>query len=144
VPLPGAEIQRSSAPTPARSRPARPLIPDDDTIPQNTEGDQYHVAGDHADLGRQPDRHVESRLNLDPQRANDMLASALFQDSTRTRWPARGRISGSAGKNIEPAVRHRLLAGANDVDHLQDRAGGGVAEPRRSTAAPARASGAAS
>lgn len=99
-------------------------IPDDDTIPQNTEGDQY------------------MSLSITPKNANNILEikvtgfwhnssgnafyliAALFQDTTVNALAAAGYILNSPNANNQVTFTHTMTAGTTSATTFKLRAGG--------------------
>jgi hypothetical protein len=121
VPLPGHVVQVQRTQTGAVAT-GTTTIPFDDTIPQNTEGDQYMS---------QPitPRSAANVLRTDvngfwSSSAAVRLSAALFQDSTANALAA-GSNSINATTDDRPiAFRHDMLAATTSATTLKVRAGG--------------------
>ena len=101
------------------------VIPFDDTIPQNTEGDEYMT------LAITP-KSASNILYIDVtvQIAYSVaawLAVALFQDSTANALAAIVGYQTTAGGALTQTFRHKMTAGTTSATTLKVRAGGQVA-----------------
>lgn len=100
------------------------LVPIDDTIPQNTEGDQYlslSITPKNADN----DLYVEVVLNLFST-VSIIMVSALFKDADANAIAACINQSNSA-ENLQIIFRHKIIAGSTSAQTFKVRAGGHVA-----------------
>lgn len=98
------------------------VMPQDDTIPQNTEGDQYMTV-------TYPRRSAVNLLDIEhvgyySQSAGTYLVNALFQDATASALAAGMRYNPS-NANVHPPtpLRHRKLCGASGNTTFNVRAG---------------------
>ena len=101
------------------------VIPFDDTIPQNTEGDEYMT------LAITP-KSASNILYIDVtvQIAYSVaawLAVALFQDSTANALAAIVGYQTTAGGALTQTFRHKMTAGTTSATTFKVRAGGQVA-----------------
>lgn len=103
------------------------VIPQDDTIPQNTEGDEYMTQA----------ITPKSATNILVIRATIFLASsvsaqniaaAIFQDTTASAIAVNGQTySATANKVCSIVVEHRMVAGTTSATTFKVRAGGSAA-----------------
>jgi hypothetical protein len=99
-------------------------IPIDDSIPQNTEGDQY------MSLAITPLRST-SRLVIEAvgffafSVADKMIAAALFQDSTAAALKSGANMASTADGPVPVLVRHIMTAGTTSSTTFKVRAGVG-------------------
>lgn len=96
-------------------------IPHDDTIPQNTEGDEYMT------LAITP-KSASNKLIIDvifqgTMTANGPVTVALFQDSTANALAAVAQHPGSASIVQSIALRHNMTAGTTSATTFKVRAG---------------------
>ncbi len=102
-------------------------IPLDDTIPQNTEGDQYFS------LAITPKNSsnilvIESIWNGTTTAASAILISALFQDSTANALAAWWFASATAGQSpTQLTMRHIMVAGTTSSTTFKIRVGANAA-----------------
>lgn len=99
-------------------------IPNDDTIPQNTEGDQY-LSQAITPKSSTNVLVIEGLLNLSASIAGQNMAVALFQDTTANALAVgftRGNAAGSLLDNV--VVRHIMVAGTTSATTFKIRAGG--------------------
>lgn len=97
------------------------VIPDDDTIPQNTEGDQYFA-------GTITPSSAVNLLDHDwglqlANNAADRFVTALFQDSTANALAATGFYIATGNVSIRLTGAHRMLAGTSAATTFKIRAG---------------------
>jgi hypothetical protein len=120
VPLPGQTVQMQRTQTGAVAT-GTTVLPNDDTIPQNTEGNEYMTRAitptSAANL-----LSVESIVNL-TNNATGQVAAALFQDSTANALAAVGdeNQNSSAEKNLR--LHHNLRASTTSSTEFKVRAG---------------------
>lgn len=100
-------------------------IPQDDTIPQNTEGDQYLT------LAITP-TDTTSRLIIEANifvasSATNNMTVALFQDSTANALAAAAATIDNANGTIMIPLRHEMAAGTTSATTFKIRAGAGGA-----------------
>jgi len=102
------------------------ILPLDDTIPQNTEGDQYMT------LAITP-KSATNTLIIDVQAtaANSAaaynLCCALFQDSTAGALAAQAIYSPTAGGSVSFKITHTMTAGTTSATTFKVRIGANVA-----------------
>lgn len=102
------------------------FIPGDDTIPQQTEGDQYLSA-------TITPRYSTSILEIDAlvhiahTAGSGYLAAALFQDATAGALATGYQTFINAGYTYQVRVRHRMVAGTTSATTFKVRAGGSAA-----------------
>jgi len=114
-------IQRVSTQTGAVAT-GTTAIPKDDTIPQNTEGDQY------MSLAITPKNSanilkIEIVANVSASGAGEVITGALFQDSTANALAAQG-IQAATATGIYPIVfTHTMTAGTTSSTTFNFRAG---------------------
>ncbi len=122
VPLPGRMIQVRRNFTGAVATGAT-VIPYDDTIPQNTEGDQFLTQAitptSAANL-----LEIEAQLELTIATASDRLAMALFQDSTANALAAVQGMNPGNGLQVNEILNWAMLAGTSSSTTFNVRAGG--------------------
>lgn len=94
----------------------------DDTIPQNTEGDQYYSVAI-TPLSATSTLEIEALLNVSSSIATQFIA-ALFVDTTADALAA-GRGSGAAGPTqpVQIAIKHSLTSGSTSARTYKLRAG---------------------
>lgn len=122
IPLPGQVVQEVGNGTGAVAT-GTTTLPYDDTIPQNTEGDQYMTqavtpssAANVLDIA-----HVGHYAHSSTTNA---MAAALFQDSTAGALAAVAVAKDdNADSRVQVALRHRLLAGTASSTTFKIRAG---------------------
>lgn len=103
-------------------------IPNDDTIPQNTEGDQY------MSLAITP-KNAGSTLIIDVVwtgsnggvGTGNLIAAALFQDSTANALAAMQNGADASGSPCLIFFRHKMTAGGTSATTFKVRAGANVA-----------------
>lgn len=101
------------------------VIPNDDTIPQNTEGDQY------MSLAITP-TSATNKLKIDvvvnlASSATGALIAALFQDSTAGALAAVSEYTATANGNMRLTFTHYMTAGTTSSTTFKVRAGNGNA-----------------
>lgn len=124
VPLPGVEIQRRRSSTAAVAT-GMTVVPYDDTIPQNTEGDQYMTIGITA----------TSACNLISVKAQGVFANtavceiigAIFRDSGTDAIAAAMFYQGVVSTPLTVLVDHLVLAATTASSTFNLRAGGHLA-----------------
>jgi hypothetical protein len=97
-------------------------IPLDDTIPQNTEGDQY------MSLAVTPTNSSSTLLidivvNMATSAAGGLMCAALFQDITANALAANATYTGAAGAQVTLSFRHTMTAGTILATTFKVRAG---------------------
>lgn len=97
-------------------------IPFDDTIPQNTEGDQYFSLA----ITPTNSSHilVIEFTGWGSYSGNDNITMALFQDSTANALAASGIENNGAGYKIPLTFRHVMTAGTTSATTFKIRIGG--------------------
>jgi hypothetical protein len=101
------------------------LIPYDDTIPQQTEGDQY-LSATITPLSASSTLLIEVVIFLSSSAAQNMTA-ALFQDSGANAVAAMEQYQGGSGFNGPIVFRHKMTAGGTSATTFKVRAGGNSA-----------------
>jgi len=101
------------------------LIPPDDTIPQNTEGNEY------MSLAITP-RSATSKLLIEvtflaAPNANQYITCALFQDSTANALSAVTEVNGSADWSVTLSFSHVMTSGTTSSTTFKVRGGGNTA-----------------
>jgi len=121
VPLPGAVVQTARTESGA-SATGTTVLPFDNTIPQNTEGDQYLSQAitprAAANLLR-----IQARLQIGESAGNQMSA-ALFQDATANALAAASATPNATTTVAQISIDHALLAAAAAATTFKIRAGG--------------------
>jgi len=104
-------------------------IPVDDTIPQNTEGDEY-ITLSITPTNANNILFIEAIMYLSNGAAANSMCVALFQDSTADALAASMR---SIGQSLldEITLRHRMTAGTTSATTFKIRAGGSAAGTTR-------------
>jgi hypothetical protein len=97
------------------------LIPNDDTIPQNTEGDQYMTQAITPKSATNI-LVIQATLYLSATNANDLIA-ALFQDSTAGALAAAGVYQATATGPGIVTILHTMTAGTTSATTFKVRAG---------------------
>ncbi len=97
------------------------VIPLDDTIPQNTEGDQY------MSLAITPTNAastliIEAVLHL-ASNSTSALIAALFQDATASALASAIVFQDAASNVVEVVIRHKMVAGTTSATTFKVRAG---------------------
>lgn len=125
VALPGQLVQVQISATGSVATGATTL-PNDDTIPQNTEGDQYlSQAITPSSAANAID--IEAQLFLSTGAAsNQIMTAALFQDSTANAVAAASNTTIQDGP-FQTRLKRRLLAGGTSATTFKARAGLGAA-----------------
>jgi hypothetical protein len=101
------------------------ILPDDNTIPQNTEGAEFlsqAITPTSATNILQIDVVLCGSINN-----NRNLVVALFQDSTAGALAAASTYQGSTGELVTVTFRHRMTAGTTSATTFKVRAGAGAA-----------------
>lgn len=101
------------------------LIPFDDTIPQNTEGDQYmtQVITPKATTNR---LLIEARVHVASSVINNMTV-ALFQDTTANALAAAEMLGNAANAGLQIPLVHEMAAGTTSATTFKIRIGGQLA-----------------
>lgn len=100
-------------------------IPVDNTIPQNTEGDQY-MSQSITPKATTNLLLIEAVIQLQNSVANNMIA-ALFQDTTANALAAAHQFLDTGTANLQLVIRYSMLAGTTSATTFKIRAGGGSA-----------------
>ncbi len=101
-------------------------IPDDDTIPQNTEGDQY-MSGGLAPTSAVNLVEVEAEANLSNSASGFVMTMALFQDSVANALAAVQESRPATTNRVAMRLRHLMQAGTTSTINFKIRAGAGAA-----------------
>ena len=101
-------------------------IPNDDTVPQNTEGDEYLTQAYTPSSGANI-LIVEHLGHYTTSAASAYLAAAIFQDSTAGALATCFAYSSAAGSNLQLSTIARKVAGQTTSTTFKLRAGGGSA-----------------
>lgn len=96
-------------------------VPYDDTIPQNTEGDEYVTLAITPKLSTSKLR-IDAVLNFATS-ANAVITAALFQDSTANALAASGERSASTNALVQVNLTHVMTAGTTSSTTFKIRAG---------------------
>lgn len=121
-PLPGVVLQGPRSQVSAAAT-GTTEVPSDDTIPQNTEGDQYLsqaiTPASAANILR-----IKSQLVVSMTVAISTSVIALFQDSVANALAAAyGGVSAGAGATFQPAIEHAMVAGTSSSTTIKTRFG---------------------
>lgn len=120
VPLPGDVVQEAYSQDSAVAT-GTTNLPVDDTIPQNTEGDQYMAQA----ITPRSTAHLLDLMCI-AQWANgtgDYLTLALFQDTTAGALAALLDHNDAASVSVVPSLRHRMRSGTVSSTTFKIRAG---------------------
>jgi hypothetical protein len=139
-PLPGDILQVQRTDTGAVAT-GTTTIPNDDTFPQSTEGDQYMSQAITPSSAANALRARAQAVLANSGSANFHLAIALFQDATANALAAARQLVGLAGFDEVVALEKLMLAGTTSATTLKAAAARTSPAPPPSTARPARASG---
>ena len=121
VALPGQPVQVQRTQTGAVAT-GTTAIPNDDTIPQNTEGDQYLSQAITPSAAANL-LLIKSELGISHTVANRAIM-ALFQDSTANALTASSVLNAAGGAMLRTSIGHAMLAGTASATTLKVRAGG--------------------
>lgn len=103
------------------------VIPQDDTIPQNTEGDEYMTQAITPKSATNI-LVIRATVFLASTVASQNIAAALFQDTTANALAVQAAIySASANKTGSVVLEHRMVAGTTSSTTFKIRAGGSAA-----------------
>lgn len=97
------------------------IIPLDNTIPQNTEGDQYMTQAITPKTVTNI-LSIEMTMTLGSSIAEYVIA-ALFQDSTANALAATVQFESTAGANLNLKITHSMVAGTTSATTFKVRAG---------------------
>jgi hypothetical protein len=100
-------------------------LPNDDTVPQNTEGDQYMTQAITPTSASNLLR-ISARAHLTNSATNSM-AAALFQDTTAGALAVGASRPSAAGNIVQVDVDHNMLAATTSSTTMKVRAGGTAA-----------------
>lgn len=123
--LPGHVVQIAQNVDGAVATGTTPVV-NDDTIPQNTEGDQYMSQ---AISPASPANllHVHASLNITHSDASGVNITAIFQDAVANALAARAHFLGSASATPHPIdVEHWMVANSSSIT-FKARSGNGSA-----------------
>lgn len=98
-------------------------IPNDDTIPQNTEGDQY-LSQAITPVSASNLLNVEAQILAANSVASSVFSAALFQDSTANALAAVQRFQGGSSHAGISAINHLMVANTVSATTFKARAGG--------------------
>lgn len=122
IPLPGQVIQVQRTDTGAVAT-GTTVIPLDDTIPQNTEGDQY-MSQAITPVSATNLLHIQSLGNFAISVATELVAVALFQDATANAIAVIfGSMSTANGSSAGAMVNTRILAASTTSTTFKIRGG---------------------
>ena len=110
-------------------------IPNDNTIPQNTEGTEF-ISQAITPRSAINLLEIESNIHADSP-SNDNLTAALFQDTTANALAATTQNNGGAAYRSESFLSYRMLAGTVSSTTFKIRAGGSVSAARFNSSAGA-------
>lgn len=102
------------------------VLPLDDTIPQNTEGDEYLTVS----ITPKATSHVlriDVLLVLANSAAGYGMTAALFQDSTANALAATAATCGATNELVTLRLTHHMVAGTTSATTFRVRAGASVA-----------------
>jgi hypothetical protein len=119
--LPGCEIQSARSSTAAVAT-GSTQIPTDDTIPQNTEGDQY-LAQAITPRSAANILRIGGHLNMSSDTGGRWGTLALFQDSISSALAAASWRLDTATANYGGDIEHELLAGTTSTTTFKVRMG---------------------
>lgn len=102
------------------------VIPHDDTIPQNTEGDQYMTITI-TPKSTTDTLVIDAVIYLSNSAATQNLIAALFQDSTANALAAVDSFQASGAAELMIPLKHTMAAGTTSSTTFKIRAGGGSA-----------------
>ena len=125
VPLPGTIIRTASSFSGAVAT-GTTLIPNDDTVPQSTEGDQYLSQAITPQSAANRLR-ITSQLELGNSAANEWLTTALFQDAIANALAATVGFQATATAAIQVSLTYEMLAGLTVSTTFKIRGGGNIA-----------------
>lgn len=128
VPLPGQTIQRQRVPAGTVAT-GTTILPADNTIPQNTEGDQYMTTGGGLPVGTagNVDRIKAKALAANSAAAPASIAMALFQDAAANALAATEQIYSTTSGLVQLYIEHMILHTSQSVTTINARIGGSAA-----------------
>lgn len=121
VPLPGTTIQSQHNMTGAVAT-GTTTLPNDDTIPQNTEGDQY-MSQAITPLSAANLIHIEAGVQTSNS-ASNAIAAALFQDATANALASTSHNTANTFERVKHALSYKQLAASTSAQTFKIRAGG--------------------
>lgn len=122
IPLPGARVQLRGNSTGAAAT-GTTTVPDDDTIPQNTEGDQA-LSQAITPTSAANVLRIRAALNVAHSVATGVHTTALFQDTTANALASRTQFLGSAPSVAHPAdIEYWMVAGTASATTFKARTG---------------------
>jgi hypothetical protein len=121
VPLPGTPLQRSRITTGTVTA-GSTVMPLDNTIPQNTEGDLY-LSGQITPTSAANLINISTQLHVSFGTASRTCCSAIFQDSTASALIADAVFLPNSGVMAETAMRHTMAAGTTNTTTFNLRTG---------------------
>ena len=124
TPLPGGTVQRVGTTTGAVAS-RTTAIPNDDTIPQSAEGDEY-MSQAITPVSAANLLEIEAVVHLANTNANTSLTAALFQDATANALSATRGITVNASRVVALSLKHRMMAGAAAATTFKIRGGGSI------------------
>lgn len=98
------------------------IMPNDDTIPQNTEGDEYMTLA--VTPTSTTNKLIIDVVFLGAHTTTALITLALFQDTTASALAATGMLEPSVNNQIEIFLRHEMVAGTISATTFKARAGG--------------------
>lgn len=98
------------------------LVPNDDTIPQNTEGDEYLTASI-TPTSATNKLLIQCVIQLATSAAGEMMICALFQDTTANSLAAEMQYAPSSGQPRPFVITHYMTAGTTSATTFKIRAG---------------------
>jgi len=101
-------------------------IPSDDTIPQNTEGDQF-MSRAITPTSASNNLDIDVVVLLSNSAANNWLTTALFKDSGANAIASAATFMATSTGGVILTLHHRILAGSTSSQTFKIRAGGSVA-----------------
>jgi hypothetical protein len=122
VPLPGTSVQTVMSQTGAMTTGAT-AIPFDDTIPQNTEGDQYLSKAITPSSAANVLR-IDAGIHAGSSAASMWNQAALFQDSVASALASAMGFQATATGIAPTTIHHEMLAGLTTQTTFKVRAGG--------------------
>lgn len=102
------------------------LVPDDDTIPQNTEGDEYFTCAI-TPTSATNKLHIKVILQIATNNAAAYLVAGLFQDTTANALAVGYTAATSATATDQIVIEYRMTAGTTSATTFKMRAGGTAA-----------------
>jgi hypothetical protein len=125
VPLPGTVIQAPRNQT-GESATGTDVLPADNSIPQNDEGDEYLTQAITPTSAANVLRIKHKGLYASSANGNIMTAS-LLQDSTAASIAAQGATTPTTNTTVEISLEHQMIANTTSATTFKIRAGGSSA-----------------